>query len=161
MHQQFSVSHRISIENVSLFIRTDMDARHKKLALFNITIRIFKVYRAQPQALYLRTEKLNPRLICVKDKIVVAGFFVLRYYFMSIIFACHNIFSFPFCASYFITLKRACQAQTNRRFLPFFSALAPVFRAYLRKQRAEERIDFVINCCRLFALSRFFLCFFS
>lgn len=95
VHQELFWAKRIAVKDVALLVRADVNAVCEHLAVINAAKGILEVDSSAPNALDFGAEKLDSRLVGVLDEVIVAGFFVLRYYLFGFFFVRHDVlFSF-------------------------------------------------------------------
>ncbi len=83
VHKELTVAQGIAVKNVALLVGADVYSRGEDLAALYLAIGVLEVHLTFPQALYLRAEKLDTRLVFLIHEIIVVRLFVLCDYFSS------------------------------------------------------------------------------
>ncbi len=83
VHKELAVAQRISVEDVALFVGTDVYSRGEDLAVFYFAVGVLEVHLTFSQALDLRAEKLDSRFVFLVHEIIVVCLFVLGDYLSS------------------------------------------------------------------------------
>ena len=72
VHQQTPYPKRVPVEDVAMFIGTDMQLLDEDLSIFNAAPAVLHIDSSGPQALHLGTIQLNPRFIGLFHKVLMA-----------------------------------------------------------------------------------------
>ena len=76
MHEQLSHAKRVLVEDIALFVRRNVHAAHKDLAVLKGAVAVLQVDVSLTDGLYLGACKLNACLVFFLDKVVMPCFFV-------------------------------------------------------------------------------------
>ena len=79
MHQKFLRSQWIFVEDIALFIGTDMHSVYDHFALFNADKCFFDTAFSHAQRLYLCAVKFHTCLVFFLQKIIMVSLLVIRY----------------------------------------------------------------------------------
>ena len=96
MHQQLARTQRIVIEDISLFIGTDMHILHKNLAIPDDCIAVLEIGPARPQGLYFRPLQSQTGLIGLMDKEIMTCLAILASNLHANVFLSQMVSPFPF-----------------------------------------------------------------
>ena len=97
MHEQAAVPEGVTVKDVAFFIRGNVDPDSEKFSVLDDAVGILQIDPALPDGFHFGTGKLDSRLKSVLDKIVVAGFFILRNGFSDLFFHTFSAFRYFRC----------------------------------------------------------------
>ena len=91
MHQQSTLTERISVEDVSVLVGAYMHADDEYLSVLDVAVAVLEVDASCADAFDLGAEKLDARFIFFFHEIIVVCFFILRGDLYAAVFSCQSL----------------------------------------------------------------------